>query len=434
MKLTGLSRWQWTTLFTLTIGYMGYYFCRSNLSVAGPLLLDEFGDAGFTKERFGMIATIGVGFYTVGKLFSGVLCDFIGGRRMFLIGMIGAIIATFVFSFATGFFVFVLAWSANRLVQSAGWGGLVKTASRWFPANLAGTVLGLLALSYLFGDAIAKLVLGRLIGLGATWQQVFWAAGAILALILLLNLFLLKSSPADVGEPEPEANPDNLFGEEGNDPRPESLRSLLVPLLSSFSFWLICFISFGLTLVRETFNFWTPTYLDEVAQLPPGQAAMASSLFPLFGGISVILVGVLSDRLTNGRRGMVMCTFLIPAAFVLFLLASLDETAPPLLGLALISLTGLLILGPYALLTGAVSIDLGGKKGSASAAGLADTAGYLGGMVSGWGIGAIATRAGWSGAFSFLAVILAMTAALSVAYWYVHEIRPHRLLARTTCG
>lgn len=423
MRVAGLTRWQWTTIASLTVGYMGYYFCRSNLSVAGPLLLDAYGDEGFTKESFGMIATVGVGFYTVGKLFNGVICDFVGGRRMFLIGMAGAILCTFAFSVGTGYTFFVSVWAVNRLVQSAGWGGLVKTAAHWFPSSMVGTVLGLLCLSYLFGDVIARLFLGQLIEWGADWRQVFWAAGGIVTVILILELIFLRPNPEAVGEESPVAHPENLFGHDGNASRPASVIALLTPFFRSVSFWLICLISFGLTLIRETFNFWTPTYLNEVAQLSPGRAALASSLFPFFGGISVVLIGLLSDRLTDGRRGLMMVVFLIPAVAVLFLLSLQDETSSATLQVTLISLTGLLILGPYALLTGALSVDLGGKQGSATAAGMADTAGYVGGMVSGWGIGTIATRWGWSGAFAFLACVLAVTTVLTTIYWYVHDVR-----------
>ena len=54
-------------------------------------------------------------------------------------------------------------------------------------------------------------------------------------------------------------------------------------------------MNFGLTVIRETFNFWTPTYLVEAAGMTEGHAGMASSLFPFFGGISVFVAGYLSD-------------------------------------------------------------------------------------------------------------------------------------------
>ncbi|ARA94224.1 hypothetical protein AWN76_014380 [Rhodothermaceae bacterium RA] len=155
-----LRTWQRITVSALTLGYAGYYFCRSNFSIATPLLLDAFGEEGLDKETIGLIVSAGVFFYAIGKLFNGMLCDFIGGRKMFLFGMVGSIGATVLFGAGTGVAVFAVAWSLNRLIQSMGWGALVKITSNWFSYQRYGTVMGLLSLSYLFGDAVARLVLG----------------------------------------------------------------------------------------------------------------------------------------------------------------------------------------------------------------------------------------------------------------------------------
>ena len=63
-----LNRWQIITISTLFTGYAGYYICRSNLSIAAPLLLDEYGSEGLTKEHIGFVSSVGVLFYAGGKL------------------------------------------------------------------------------------------------------------------------------------------------------------------------------------------------------------------------------------------------------------------------------------------------------------------------------------------------------------------------------
>jgi OPA family glycerol-3-phosphate transporter-like MFS transporter len=434
VKLLELSRWQWTTMATLTVGYAGYYFCRSNLSVATPLLLQDF-EGTLDKERIGDIAAAAILFYAGGKFINGVLSDFVGGRRMFLLGMLASICATIVFGFASGFAAFMVIWCFNRFAQTMGWGALVKTASRWFPPSLIGTVLGILSLSYLFGDVVARLFLGGLVDYGIGWRGVFFGSAAVLALILAGSFFLLKSSPADVGEPEPRAKEDNLYRDQGNAVRPNNLRDLLLPFFTSLSFWLVCLMNLGLTIIRETFNFWTPTYLTEFLSMAPGTAAQASALFPLFGGISVIASGMLSDKLLSGRRGLVMVAFLLPAVGALYALAFLDESTNPLMALVLISAIGFLILGPYSFLTGAISIDLGGKKGSSSAAGIADGIGYLGGSFAVRLIASFAQRQGWTVAMSFLATVLATTVVVALVYWYTHEFRNrHRFTPAEECA
>ena len=55
-----LKRWQWITAGSLFTGYAAYYICRSNLSVATPLLMAEYADRGLTKEGMGLIASGGM--------------------------------------------------------------------------------------------------------------------------------------------------------------------------------------------------------------------------------------------------------------------------------------------------------------------------------------------------------------------------------------
>ena len=66
---------------------------------------------------------------------------------------------------------FTLAWIGNRLVQSMGWSGLVKVCSQWFSYKSYGTVIGILSLSFLIGDAIAREWMGWLIGRGYGWRR-----------------------------------------------------------------------------------------------------------------------------------------------------------------------------------------------------------------------------------------------------------------------
>lgn len=409
------------TVSSLCVGYAGYYLCRSNLSVVTPLLLEEFGPNGLNKEIIGLIASSGVLFYAVGKVLSGVLCDFFGGRRTFLLGMVGSIIATVMFGLLTGVAAFMIIWSLNRLIQSTGWVSLVKITSNWFPFGMYGTVMGVLSLSFLFGDVLTRLFLGSLISAGVGWRGVFFAAAGGLTVIAIGAQFLLKSSPTEIGEEEPEVNPQNLFGSEGTHKRPSDMVMLLRPLLSSFSFWMVATISLGLTLIRETFNIWTPTYLAEVAGLSVGSAATYSLLFPLFGGISVLVFGRMADRMGGGKRSLAVLAGLVPLVAILGVMGSIREPGGAVLPLVLISAAAILMIGPYSFLAGAISLDLGGKVGSSTTAGLVDAAGYLGAIASGIGIGSLAQRAGWDAAFGSLAIVALVTVGATIAYWRFQE-------------
>jgi len=423
MNRRKLAVWQAVTVTLLFIGYAGYYLCRSNFSVALPLIIDELAAHGINadqaKIRLGTMASFGVLFYALGKFFLGGMADFLGGKRNFLIGMGGSVLFTLVFSLGGGMPVFTLAWIGNRVVQSSGWAGLVKITSRWFSYSSYGAAMGAISLSYLFGDAAARQFMGFLIGHGFGWRLVFQTAAGTLFVIFVFNLLWLKESRAEMGLGEPAVNPLNLFGAGGDDPTPAGLRSLLGPLFRSPAFWVVCALSLGTTLVRETFNTWTPTYFNQVVGYSKSQAAGMSAVFPLFGGVSVLLSGFLSDRMGRHGRSAIMFYSLLLSALVLFALGSLHASSARQLSTILVGLVGFLVIGPYAYLAGAIALDFGGKRGSATSSAIIDGVGYLGGILAGDTMARISVNFGWTGAFLALAVTaLLSSGAAAVLYFY----------------
>jgi len=421
-----LTRWRILTVALLVTGYAGYYLCRSDLAVAMPLLIAELARHGIAPDdaqiRLGTIASLGVFAYAIGKFPSGWLADFLGGRRNFLYGMAGAILFTVLFGLAGGIPLFTIAWMGNRLVQSLGWAGMVKITSRWFSYSSYGTVMGIVSLSFLFGDAASREFMSVLIGAGFGWRGLFYAAAATLGIFLLLNLVWLKETPLAIGFPEPPANPANLFRSEGEKPVPDTLGSLLGTFGRSGVFWLVCSLSCGITILRETFNLWTPTYFVQSVGLTVADAAQKSALFPLFGGISVLLAGYLSDRLGKSGRAAIIFYGMLLSVGVLLVLAFVGFGGSKAAPVALVTLVAFLMIGPYSYLAGAISLDFGGKQGSATASGLIDGAGYLGGVLAGNSFASVAVMWGWKGAFASLAAI-AFLSSLAAGVYLHHQRR-----------
>ena len=417
---TDFTAWHVGTILLLGVGYSGYYFCRSNLSVVLPDLMHDLALRGIpaneAQVRLGFIASAGTVAYAVGKFVSGSMADLFGGRRNFLGGMAGSILFTLVFVLSGGFPLFTLAWVGNRLFQSTGWVGLVKVASRWFSYSTYGTVMAVLSLSFLFGDAACRWVMSELLAHGVGWRGVFMVGAGSLAVLLAANLMFLRETPEERGLPAPEANPLNVYGADGehkNEKHP-GLKAILRPLFTSFPFWLVCLLSLGTTLLRETFNFWTPTYFVQFVGLSGSQAAARSALFPLFGGISVLLAGVVSDKLGLNGRNLVLVVGMAASTVCLVVLARTPGHASQWTPVVLVTLVGFLLLGPYSYLAGAMSLDFGGKRGSATAAGIIDGVGYLAGWLSGDTVARITVAFGWKNAFLSMAGVALLTAAVAL--------------------
>jgi OPA family glycerol-3-phosphate transporter-like MFS transporter len=416
-----LFRWQVLTLLLMLLGYSGYYLCRSNFSVALPLITDELVGRGLSpaiaRIRLGTIASLGVAAYAIGKFPAGALSDRLGGRRNFLAGMLGSVLCTLLFALAGGLPLFTLAWVGNRLVQSLGWAGVVKVCSRWFSYQNYGTVMAIISLSFLFGDAASRSFLGWLIGSGLGWRGVFVIAAATLFLLFVLNLLLLIETPSAIGEAEPLGDPMAVIGERDVMNSHHDLWRTLRTLSMDCGFQLVCVLSFTFPLVRETFNLWTPTYFVQVVGVSDAVAARESALFPLFGGFSVLLCGVVSDRLKQGGRATIMFYGLLLAGAVLFFLGQFSFHASHVLPVALVTLIGFLMIGPYSYLAGAISLDLGGKHGSATTSGIVDGVGYLGGILAGDSVARVSIAYGWHGAFTILAIIVWLTSIAAFVYY-----------------
>ena len=412
-------------ILLLFAGYAAYYFCRANLSVATPLIADELQSHGLGREealnRIGEISSLGILAYAIGKLFLTGFADLWGGRRSFNIGLGGALVFTLLFTLGGGVPVFTLAWMGNRLTQSIGWAGLVKVCSRWFDFTTYGRVVGVLSLSYLVGDAVARQSMGVLIEHGGSWRQVYYYAAAVAALLLLLSAWLLRDSRTEAGHAPALANPLNLFAAESSATR--SLPKLMRTLLTDGAFIFVCLLSFGCTVVRETFNNWTPTYLNESAGFSVAQAAKFSAVFPAVGAVSVLATGWLSDWLGANGRAVLLAVGLAASAATLVVLAGAHSgAAGASFAVLLIGITAFCVLGPYSLLGGAMALDFGGTQAGAAASGLIDGIGYIGGVIAGAGMSRVAAAFGWHGVFVALSGVCLLS-ALAALWLYAHQAR-----------
>ncbi|MFZ1870081.1 MAG: MFS transporter [Steroidobacteraceae bacterium] len=405
-------------------GYASLYFCRADLSVATPLLAKELVKRGLSYDdalvRIGGITSLGILAYALGKPFIGGLGDYWGGRINFLAGLAGATVFTLLFAFSGALPIFTLAWFLNRLVQSGAWAGLLKISSRWFDYSSHGAIIGVLSLSYLIGDAVAREWMGRLIAHGHGWRSLFALAAAVSGTMLIANFILLRESRLAAGHGDTIANPLNVFG--SSKAPPLTVRERLGPLVKSPAFLMVCVLSLVCTIVRETFNDWTPVYMRDFVHLSMSDAAGLSAIFPGVGAISVLLTGWFGDRLGPNGRPQILFLGLTATAGALFLLTMIHRGGTHTAPIALIGVVAFCLLGPYAYLGGAMALDFGGKAAGAVASGIIDGVGYLGAVSAGVGGAKLAVTFGWRGVFATLAVI-ATVGAIGAGWLYAMERR-----------
>lgn len=403
--------WRISTVVTLLVGYMGYYLCRANLDAALPLI---GRDLSLTKTELGAIATISVWFYALGKFTHGFTTTLIGGKAMFVVGLAGAAVFCAATGLAGGLTALIVLWSLNRFIQAGGWIGMVQVTAQWFKHSSSGSVMAILSLSYLGGDALAKLLSGGLVEAGYDWRTVFFVPAAIVAVMTVVAWFTLKSSPEAIDE-EAVAQGDDKAGEAGAEARAARFGAWK-RLFKEPSFWMYSLMSITLTGLRLAFLTWSSTYILSLGA-SDGAAMAKSSVFPLAGIAGILFAGFFSDFVSKGQRGPVSIGMLALLTLCLVLMGS-GVGADSGMALVLVGVVGFMLLGPYSLIAGAAAIDFGGREAAGAAASFFDGIGYLfGAVLGGVGMGAMAESLGWTGAFMVLAGLSGLTIIPAFIIW-----------------
>ncbi|XP_037543051.1 glucose-6-phosphate exchanger SLC37A1, partial [Nematolebias whitei] len=311
--------------------------------------------------------------------------------------LLGAMDYSFLCAYAVGMYV---SWVANGLVQTTGWPSVVTCIGNWFGKGRRGLIMGLWNSHTSVGNILGSLIAGYWVS--SNWGLSFIVPGLIIAAMgVICYLFLiehpndLKSVYAQNLSPSKSVSFKRWNGANGHSEvylqykdstKQSSDMELLLPRdsvcvpvqpvvvvksesePSAISFMgalrIPGVIEFSLCLlfaklVSYTFLFWLPLYITKAAHLDAKKAGDLSTLFDVGGIVGGILAGVISDKL--GKRATTCAVMLLLAAPMLYGFSMISEFG---LGPTIVMLLvcGGLVNGPYALITTAVSADLGTHK------------------------------------------------------------------------
>jgi len=384
--------------FFLGLMYAMFYMARYNLSVADPYLLKAFG---WDLRDFGILKSAGLITYGISVFLNGPIADRIGGKRAILIGAIGSAVSNVVFAvlgahLAEGgggrpaAIALAVVSAVNYYFQSFGALSIVKVNAAWFNVRERGRFAGIFGIMIQIGRLL-PFAIGAQLLLYLPWQSVFLVPAGALLVLFVLNYFLVEDSPAQAG-----------LGEfDTGDESPEEaakhvrLRDVLKRFFSQKVAWIIAGASFCTGVVRQgILDQWSTLYFKQVHNLLPAafEFQLLNWLIPVVSIAAGLAAGHLSDRVFGSRRGPVI---LIAFCGQTVALVAMTFVAGPLA--AALVLTGLqfFINGGHSLIGGAASMDFGGKKAAATAAGLFDGMQYVAGAVVSYGMGRLLTKYGW---------------------------------------
>uniref|UniRef100_A0A8V0ZXY9 Glucose-6-phosphate exchanger SLC37A2 n=1 Tax=Gallus gallus TaxID=9031 RepID=A0A8V0ZXY9_CHICK len=434
------SRYRGLTLVLTFLSYTSYHLSRKPISIVKSQLhlncsalgTNPHNDSNSTtwcswapfdqdnyKELFGALDNAFLVAYAIGMFISGIFGERLPLRYYLSGGMLLSGIFTALFGF--GYFLnihvlwyYIIVQVCNGLAQTTGWPSVVACVGNWFGKGKRGLIMGIWNSHTSVGNILGSLIAGAWVS--SEWGLSFIVPGIIIAAVGIVCFFFLVEHPEDVGCNPPlqhdasdEKDPEGVTSEDRSSTDPKEpaeeleaisfLGALRIPGVVEFSLCLLF-----AKLVSYTFLYWLPLYIVNV------------------GGI---FAGLISDY--TGGRATTCCVMLVVAAPMLFLYNHVGQNGIGT-SIAMLIVCGALVNGPYALITTAVSADLGtheSLKGNARAlstvTAIIDGTGSVGAALGPLLAGLISPT-GWNNVF-YMLIAADVLACLLLARVVVKEVR-----------
>jgi OPA family glycerol-3-phosphate transporter-like MFS transporter len=432
--------------------YSFFYMTRYNFSALAPTLQDIFG---WTKADLGIFETLLPLVYGISVVVNAPIADRFGGRKSFLFGAAGVVVlniafglfylvvaapaqvrvgpdggrvvaaaARFVWNVSPRELAWIMAvvWGVNGYFQSFGALSIVKINAQWFHLRERGTFGAIFGVLIRFGLILAFSGVPLIVN-WLPWQWGFFIPAGFVALLFVLNLLFVAETPVDAGFTEMETG-DAEMGAPGER---VGVLTILRKVFISRTMWMIAVASMMIGFVRRSVvDAWWPVYFKDVLGVSKVDAAyqVAAWGIALAGIAGGFASGMVSDRVYGGRRapavtfgflGIVVALAVFAASGALRLGAGM--------AIASMLLLSFFVNGAHGMIGGAASMDFGGKKGAATAAGLFDGMQYLAGAVTGTAVGYITTNYGWE-AWKLWPIPFALVGAVVMGRLW--NVRPSR--------
>lgn len=376
--------------------------------------------------------------YAIGMFFSGHIGDRMNLRIFLTIGMVGTGLFTSLFGVGYWanihfFYYYLVVQMLAGLFQSTGWPSVVAVVGNWFGKSKRGLIMGIWNAHTSVGNISGSLIASYFLKYGWGWSMV--VPGLVIIFVGLLVFVLLPVDPESVGVDGDEDKPDEKIGAEVTKPllssKANSYKEAPIGFMEAWNIpgvapFALCL--FFAKLVAYTFLYWLPFYISHTAidgeYLSDVAAGNLSTLFDVGGVVGGILAGHISDRLN--ARAITAASFMYCAIPALYFYRNYGHTSMTI-NIILMLITGMFVNGPYALITTAVSTDLGthrslrgNSRALATVTAIIDGTGSIGAAIGPLLTGYISTQS-WSAVFSML-MVAAFVAGLFLTRLVVAEI------------
>ncbi len=441
--------------FPLGMSYAFLYIARFNVIASQrPLAM--------SNQTFGMIFGAGALTYALSLILNGPVVDKIGGKRGIMISVFGSGIADAVLGYLSYLWLvekptanmpllFAIVYSINMYFQSFGAVSIIKVKSYWFHVRergvfgaIFGTLISLgVYLGFDWGQGIVNAAevhpkaptllhslfvtffnIGAVKAADAVWL-VYFIPAALLIAWGVIDYFSIKDTPAEAGLQDFDTH-DASSGEMHKE---FTLIDLMRRVFLNPTMLMIGLVEFFSGVVRNAVIQWYKPFVEQMHQVGVAQFFYNHLGFLLMvAGIGGGFVGgYVSDKHFQSRRAPPTAMAAGLLVFFLVLMSVFLFSSELVVGLSIVAI-GFFTITVTALMSGTAASDFGGRKATATAAGVTDAFVYLGASAESFSMGMI-IKHGWNYWPIFLIPFAVAAMLISIKMWnYLPEATRRYLL------
>jgi len=377
----------WRIMPLIMVCYLFAFFDRINISFAKFQLQS---DLSLSDTAYGLGAGLFVVGYVLFEVPSNIMLYKVGARRWIARIMMSWGIATALMIFVTSEWQFYTLRFIIGAMEAGFAPGVLYYLTLWFPQTYRGRITSTLFLASAFagliGAPVSGLVLGHMDGVMQMrgWHWLFLLGGIPCIGLGLVVLKVLKDKVTDahwLTAEEKTYLSSRIAHHEPNKHGGSLLTALKMPgfLMLGFIYFLIQVASYGL-------NFWAPQLIRSAGTESPVVIGLLTAIPYIFGAISMVVVGRLSDA--TGERRKFVCGLVVLGA-VGFFSAGIFAQHTVFLIVALAMLGAGIVASIPAFWTLPPKLLAGAGAGAAGGIALINTLGQFGGIVSPVMVGSI---------------------------------------------
>ena len=365
-------------LAVICLMYFITYIDRVNISVAGPLIKQEFG---LTATQLGIVFSAFAYPYAAMQIIGGWCADRFGPR--IVLGVLSIIwaVATILCGFAWGLSSLLV----FRFILGIGEGGAFPTATRaftfWLPATERGFAQGIThSFARLGGAVTPPIVLGLSVLYG--WRQSFIILGVVSLVWTVLYVWYFRDTPIlHKGVTEKELAEIAIDTRKMRFSPSVTKKTPWREMISKM--WLVTFVDFCYGWSLWVFLTWLPSYLKDARGFDLKQLALFTALPLMAGVIGDTLGGVVSDQVLKRTGNLKLARrmmLIIGMGGALIFILPVVSTSDPMVAVALLSASFFFLELTNAVLW-SLPIDIAGSY-AGTAGGMMNTGFGVAGMIS----------------------------------------------------